>query len=127
MTPKTDKTIEDFISKAVVYANGLILKGDFGQRGWFQHKIGSIYFRSTSHYFKICPDGLTPTLDIATIDIKEKWQGKGAFTGLIKSLRESTDKTLFVESTHNERLAAHLLKIGWTMDCPVNKNFFLKK
>lgn len=127
MISKTEKTIDEFVDKAVLYANGLMLKGDFGQRGWFKHSIGSIYFRSTHHYFKSIPGGMIPTLDIATIDIKQKWQGKGAFTKLVKSLRESTDRTLFVESTHNERLANHLSSIGWTLDCPINKNFFLKK
>lgn len=127
MSLKTDEKIDDFVSKATLYAKELMSKGDFGQRGWFQHSVGSIYFRSTSHYFKSFPDNLIPTLDIATIDIKQKWQGKGVFTKLIKSLRESTDKTLFVESTHNERLADHLKKVGWSLDCPINKNFFLKK
>jgi len=62
-------TIENFVSSVTLYVKNLELQTSFSSRGWFKHQVGSIYFRSTSRYFKDYEMSAVKTLDIATISI----------------------------------------------------------
>ena len=120
-----DPLIQNFVSKALIYTNELENRSEFNRRGWFNHRIGQIYFRAASRYLK--DYGIVETLDIANISINLKFQGKGVFSLLIKSLTDSTDRVIFVESVLNKRLDDYLSRTGWILECPINRNYFLKK
>lgn len=96
----------------------------FGGRGWLTCKEGDVYVRATFHYFQ----GKRKTsLDIANINLKEKFRGKGVFTALLKSLSSMNREMVLVESVHDKRFQDFLLKNGFITEDSAPINYFIER
>lgn len=76
----------------------------------------AVYVRRAHHFL---PDGLglVPTFDVATVEIAEKYQGKGYWAAFIRMAEtlvpEFNFRYIYVESVHNPKLAEGLKKHGY--------------
>ena len=84
---------------------------------WIYCDRYTIYVRKTMHYVKDL--GLVRTFDIANINLIEGLRGRGGFTLLLEhieevlKMHETQIPYIYVESVHNERLYAYLLRNGF--------------
>lgn len=91
---KIKNEIEEMINQFKLFpVNKKIIKKEF-----------QIYIRVTKRFI----DGeMKNTIDIGSIDVKEKHQGKGIFREILKEIEDLAQKnklTIFIECIHNEIL-----------------------
>lgn len=80
---------------------------------WIEERNFRAYVRKSKRFFG---RGLTPCLDIASIEVDEALRGTGVFTKFRKRVEKKAAALgmgVFVESVLEPRLAQHLLKIGY--------------
>lgn len=85
-----------------------------GKRDWLTRPWGRVYVRSAHRIYN--SQIVLPTLDIANIDVKEGWRGKGCFTRWLERAEEvcwKSGRVVFVETVQEERFRNFFLKRGY--------------
>lgn len=80
---------------------------------WLTYKDVSIYVRNARRILD-STRGLEKVLDLASVDIGERLQGKGIFTKILDRLKLEIPIPIRIENVLNERLAEFLSK-DWTV------------
>lgn len=83
-------------------------------RQWVKFSFGEVYFRKTRHYIA---GNFINTLDIATINVKDTFQGKGHFTSLLNFIEShclSVGRTIYIENVQTKRFSEFFSKHGYT-------------
>lgn len=96
--------------------DAIIANKKFSSREWFESEQFKIYIRYTPQ--RNINGNIITTIDIASIGVLPKFQGKGIFTNILTSIENRYNSTpIFVESILNKKLYHWLIKRGYN---PVN-------
>lgn len=85
-------------------------------RQWFHAGPLSVYLRITSRHFP-GHSSLVNTIEIASIDVAEKYRGTGVATQLFETVEttaDETDRLVYVESVLSDRFAGWIERRGYT-------------
>ena len=87
------------------------IEGSALRNKWFNLPCGKLYARKGRRYIN---QEMTTAFDIATVEWKEKYRGKGYFKKLIEHLDGNVSETyLYVENVFDEWLKEYFRKNDW--------------
>lgn len=105
------------VYKAVQRVHHLHIVHDMGVSRWFRSKYGDIYLRCTWHTIDRRESGLAECLDIASIEIHERYQRKGFFKIALavfeNAARTYNYEAVFIENVLNGDLHDYLKSRGY--------------
>jgi hypothetical protein len=110
VTPLLSKTLETLITEQ----SG---KFGFAKAQWVYGKEANVYVRATRRALPQDQDMvMVPTIDLASIDVGEKYQQKGVFREVLNEVERLAalhDRFVFLESVLNEHLVEALPRYGY--------------
>jgi hypothetical protein len=103
----TSPFVKDLLSKLMEF-----LGTDGLRNAWIENKVMKAYVRKSKRL--INDQELSDCLDLATMEIDEKHQGKGLGSDFIRLAHEANPyEFTFLENVLNERFCVHLIGLGW--------------
>ena len=91
----------------------ILLNKKFMANTWVYGDEGQVYIRVTK---RVLNGNLHHTIDVATVDVDEEYQGKGVFRSLLQAVEEFAaqhERSVFLESVLNEQLLDVLPRYGY--------------
>lgn len=82
---------------------------------WIYGNYTDLYIRKS---FRFVDMEKIETLEISSITVKEKYQKKGIFTGLLKHCMENWDHSIYVENIMEENIIPLLIREGFKEHYP---------
>jgi len=91
---------------------------------WLEDKKMAVYVRKSKRYLD---NVLMNCVDIGSVNIEEKYRGKGTFSSFLKKIEKINPyKVIYIENILNDNLAKHFKKIKWIEIKGIVSSFYKK-
>lgn len=96
---------------------------------WLADDKMKVYVRKGRHILSPAVGKAQITLDVASVDVLEEFQGQGLFSEFLEKAHEMNPwEATYVENVLNPRLGAFLVRSGWMVDTrTVPESYFMPK